>query len=269
MRKSYIQLTEEKFAQLTKGLKKVAECLLADPKIFAIHPVKKVGEYIGVSEATVIRFCNEIGYSGYRALQQEVHHHLLNSYQAPELNTQSPYEHSMQTDLLLLQNTISQLDGALLQQFADTILSKEKVLIVGYYHSFTLAHWLYFNLNLTIGNAELYRPEVDTGLLNHLSDKGCVLVISFYRYAMETIRIAQEAKKKGITVLGITDSKVSPIVEHSDIVLPIQTGRENIFTKGPVTLSVINAILQEIIHHSKFSTINETYKFFVKGGSQG
>ena len=52
----YEKRAKEEFPNLTKGLKKVANHLLTDPMVFAIHPVKKVGEIIGVSETMVIRF---------------------------------------------------------------------------------------------------------------------------------------------------------------------------------------------------------------------
>lgn len=64
-------------ASFTKGLKKVAAHIGKDPKLFAMHSATDVGKHIGVSETTIIRFCHEIGYEGFSALQEKVRESLF------------------------------------------------------------------------------------------------------------------------------------------------------------------------------------------------
>lgn len=273
MTPNYLKKTKENFPALTKGLKKVADYLLSDPMIFAIHPAKKVGEIIGVSETMVIRFCNTIGYDGYSFLQQEVRKHLLdlNQDSFDELNNEEPtsyhFAESMKNDITNLKNNIEKMELENMDAIVDTIINSDKVVIAGYYHSFTFAHWFFFNLNYTLGNASLYRPENDAGLLDLLPENSCIIVFSFYRYALDTIRLAEEAKNKGIKVITITDSRVAPVADFADIVLPVNMVNKSLFSKGPVTLSVINSILFEIIQRvEERGKIHPTFKFFIKDG---
>ncbi|MEC5423172.1 MurR/RpiR family transcriptional regulator [Virgibacillus sp. C22-A2] len=273
MTPNYINKTEYYFPTLTKGLKKVANSLLSDPMIFATHPAKKVGEIIGVSETMVIRLCHSIGYTGYSTLQKEVRTYLLElnneSFEvaADQIEATNRYALSMQKDISNLKNNIDKLDVDQLNEFVETIINSEKVVIAGYYHSFTFAHWFSFNLNYILRNSSLYRPETDAGLLDLLPEKSCIVVFSFYRYALDTIRLAEEAKEKGIKVLTITDSRVAPVTEVADIIIPITISPNNLLSKGPVTLSFINSILFEIIQRvEERGVIHSTFKYFIEDG---
>lgn len=271
---NYVQQTKKVFPDLTKGLKKVADYLLSEQMMFAIHPAKKVGNIIGVSETMVIRFCHTIGYNGYSQLQKDVRSHLLQFRQETggEAATNGPapkrFTKQMQDDITILRSNIDSMEEEKMEAAVKAITESDKVIIAGYYHSFAFAHWFYFNLNYVLGgNASLYRPENDAGLIHLLPEKSCIVIFSFYRYAMDTIQLAKEAKGRKITVISITDSRVAPVAEFSDIVIPVKISPHAILNKGPITLSIINEILYEItLRVEKKGTIQSSYKYFIKDG---
>jgi len=266
MSSNYEIKTKEQFPYLTKGLKKVADSLLNNPSIFAANSSRHIGELIGVSETMVIRFCKSIGYEGFNMLQKDVLNHLLvanendNESLQEENNNLHYFEEHIKKDITLLNSNIMTLDIEQLESIVETILKSEKIVIAGYYQSFAFAHWLFFNLNYTLGNATLYRPETDARVFDFLPKECCVIVFSFSRYALDTIRFAEDAKKKGIKVIVFTDSRLAPIVDHADIVILVEVGNNSLFEKGPVTLSIINSILSEIMKRAD-KTVEETDKF--------
>lgn len=269
----YVKVTKETLPSLTKGLKKVANQLLVDPMIFAVHPAKRVGEIIGVSETMVIRFCNQIGYTGFSDLQKEVRHHLLTLNQQDSSDEELEHlQHdifsNMKKDLGHIRNSIEGMDVNSLYKTVDLIVKSEKVLIVGYYHLFTFAHWLSFNLNYVLGNAILYRSENDAGLLDLLPKNSSIVIFSFFRYAIDTIRLAEEAKERGLKVITITDSWVSPVAEKADLVISLSINEsKTLINKGPVTISLINAILSEIMKRVESrGKIQANQKYYIKDG---
>lgn len=252
MEPKYLVKTKEKYDSLTKGLKKVADNLLADPMTFAIHPAKQSGKIIGVSETMIIRFCNEIGYKGFKDFQYDVREYLLNNMQDVTTSTNEKYEHplvkSMTLDMMNLKRNIEHIDVTLIEQVVDMIMENKKRVIVGHYHSFSYAHWLSFNLQYLIGETILYRAEEDFQLIEKLPEDSIVITFSFFRYAIETIKIAEKAKKRGLTVIAITDTSVAPIVEYADVVIPLVfTGNRGTIHKSPITMSILNAILFEVV----------------------
>lgn len=271
MHLSYIDKTKGKFPSLSKGLKKVADQLLSDPIPFAIHTAKKVGSIIGVSETMVIRFCHEIGYPGYSDLQKELRESLLDFNNSPltsDREAENPFSIRMEEDLQRIKTNAQNLESDDIEKAIELIINSDKVIVAGYYHSFSFAHWLSFSLNYILGNASLYRPASDAGLFDLPPKKSCLVIFSFFRYAIDMVRLAEEAKEKGIQIITITDSCVSPVADIADIVIPISNNYQKSFlAKGPITLSLINAMLAEIIERvENRGSIQPSYKYFVKEG---
>jgi DNA-binding MurR/RpiR family transcriptional regulator len=273
MTSDYEIKTKNQFPYLTKGLKKVGDLLLSNPSIFATHSSKQIGEIIGVSETMVIRFCKSIGYDGFYMLQKDVINHLLvkskSHYESlPEENNPNInyFGEHIKKDIALLNKNRNSLDFEQLESIVEAILNSKRIVISGYYQSFPFAHWLFFNLNYTLGNASLYRPETDALVFDFLPRESCVIVFSFSRYALDTIRFAEDAKNKGLKVIAFTDSRLAPIVDHSDIVVLVDVGDNSIFEKGPVTLSIINSILSEVMMRAdKKVAETDKFKYFING----
>ena len=59
-----------KFTRLSKGQKLIAEYILKHYDKAAFMTAAKLGNSVGVSESTVVRFANELGFSGYPKLQK-------------------------------------------------------------------------------------------------------------------------------------------------------------------------------------------------------
>lgn len=274
MEPKYVRVTKEKYSSLTKGLQKVADNLLTDPMTFAIHPAKQSGKVIGVSETMVIRFCNEIGYSGFRDFQREVREHLLNTMHDVQPSTNEKYNNpllkSIVSDISYLQRNIEQLDLAAIQMAVEMVIKSEKRVVVGHYQSFSFAHWFSINLRLYLNDTILYRAEDDVQLIEQLPGNSVVFAFSFYRYAKDTLQVAKRAKERGLKVIAITDTFASPITEYADVSIPLLFNRSRgTINKAPITMSVLNVILFEIITRMNELEANQHIsdredKFYIK-----
>ncbi|GIO24217.1 MurR/RpiR family transcriptional regulator [Oceanobacillus sp. J11TS1] len=264
---SYQERIKANLPILTKGLQKVADHLLNEPIAFATHPAKTVGKMIGVSETMVHRFCHAIGYRGYAELQKEVRNNLLNLSQSADEKPFSTFHDSIEADIENLRRLQKHLDTEQLEKVVNTILQSERIVVAGFYHSFSYAHWLYFNLNYIIGNVSLFRPESDAGVLDFLPAKSALIVFSFYRYAVDTIQLAKDAQQKGIKVIVITDSLAAPTVPFADMTLPIHSAHsgDSLLQKGPISISLVNAIVDEIIRKvTDKENKAPTFNYFIK-----
>lgn len=255
-----IQKIKNVYPSLTKGLKQVADNYMIDPIIFATHPAKKVGEKIGVSETMIIRFCNELGYKGFKDFQKEVQLSLLNvnidqsSYEISD-DRSTELLNSMKMDLVHIQKNMELIDEHLVKQIIEAIINADRRMIVGYYHSFTFAHWLYINLRHYIDNTMLYRAEDDIDLIEDLPENSLLIIFSFFRYSRSSIDIAKQAKERNIKVISITDSPFSPITDYSDIFIDLSfTKNRGTIHKAPITMSFINLLLFEILKEKKINT---------------
>ncbi|MDQ0185862.1 DNA-binding MurR/RpiR family transcriptional regulator [Cytobacillus kochii] len=218
----------------------------------------------------IIRFCCSIGFDGFTALQKEVRKSLMTISSSSNINSNqfNHFTNELLIDGELIKKNIESIDIEEVHKAIDQILDSERIIVLGYYQSYSFAHWLYFNLNYILGNATLYRPESDARLLELLPINSCVIVFSFYRYALDTIKFAKDAKAQGLKVIAFTDSKISPITEHADAIIPIQVDNHSIFRKGPITLSIMNALLHELlIKVDHVGETTSTFKYFIKENS--
>ncbi|WP_025785792.1 MurR/RpiR family transcriptional regulator [Sporosarcina sp. D27] len=262
----FIGKTKAAYPNLTSGLKKVADALLINPIMFATHPAKKIASLIDVSETMIIRFAKSIGYPGFGTLQTEIQRSLL-SLTPPngvESTTVSdPYSGVMESDSKNIAQIANQLDWKTTEAVVDHLSTSTSIKVVGYYQSYAYAHWFTFLLNSLLGNTSLYHPETEIGIST--SGRGnCVVLFSFYRYALGSIRLAKEAKERENTVIIITDSLVSPANEFADYTLVIPISQKSVLEKGPVTFSFLNSILLHIAKKTgKLSFVNPTSNYFI------
>lgn len=263
----FMERTHKNYEQLTKGLKKVAEAVITDPVPFATHPAKKVAALIDVSESMVIRFCRAIGFEGYSDFQENVQQSLL-SIQNGVFQTNNPqsssYERIMNMDQQIINQTIPHINWETAANIVDELVKTKSIKVVGYYHSFSYAHWFSFLLNHLLENTHLYRPESDMSI-GSKGPEHCVVIFSYYRYALEAIRIAEEAHNNGNKVIIITDSKLSPATKYGTHILTIQVSQKSILEKGPVTFSVLNTLLLHIAEKvGKLQFVNPTNKYYIQ-----
>ena len=65
-----LQKIEEKYSKFSKGQKKLADYIREAYDKAAFMTAARMGEEVGVSESTVVRFATSLGYSGYPAFQK-------------------------------------------------------------------------------------------------------------------------------------------------------------------------------------------------------
>ncbi|MGI6126259.1 MAG: MurR/RpiR family transcriptional regulator [Planifilum sp.] len=246
------------FHHLTNGQKRVAKYLLDHPEELAVRSAAEIGKAAGVSETTVIRFCHALEYNGYADLQKQIRRGLiqpkssLEQYRASKQNlAEQPhfYAQVMKKDVTNLERTIAQIREEDLNLAARRIAEARRVVVVGMRTSHAAAHWLSFTLNLVRGNTRLYRPDTDDILeMTVDTDPGDVwIAISLHRYAKATIHIAETIRRKGVFVIGLTDSPVSPLAAVSHVTLTTGSSPGSTIDAAPMLFSLMNALVSGVV----------------------
>lgn len=214
----------------------------------------KLGETLGVSESTVVRFADKIGYDGYpefqRALEDCVKSKLNHLQQIDEKygkSSQSEVLTSVLTsDIEKIQHTIEHLDAAAFEQAVETIINAEKIYIMGLRSNEPLAEFLYFYLNMIRGGVILLKTtnisETFEQMLR-IQDKDCFIGISFPRYSMRTLKAMEFASDRNAKVIAVTDSIHSPMSLYSSCNLLARSDMVSIVDSLVAPLSVINALV--------------------------
>lgn len=221
-----------------------------------MNSASRAGQLIGVSETTIIRFSYQLGYSGYRELQQDVQQKLfkrssLSGYlesKTIDQTVEHPIKNLILHEITTIQNVLQEISETELERVVNQLINADEIITCGSQASQSFASWFAFALDLVRGNAKLYQPDIDNVLLraSELTEKSVIVVFSFHRYAVGTINLAKLGKNRGAYVIAFTDSVMSPITEHANIVIPLHLHKKSTLDVAPVMFTILNGIISTI-----------------------
>lgn len=219
----------DSYNDFSSGQKKVGNLFFKEPIFLAFSSALEVGKRVNVSESTVIRWTQKLGYRGYAEFQQVIQRKLAEErFEKTEESLhsaadQSFLENLLDADIASIVKLKSSMDEEKLLQAVDEIGQAKSIYVTSNFFDYGLAHFFTSWLNLTLDHAELlmqgdvqyYRQ------LSELSHEDTVVAFFFPRYTKSVVDTLKTAKNQGATIILITDSFDSPAAEHADISLEV------------------------------------------------
>ncbi|MBU3155988.1 MurR/RpiR family transcriptional regulator [Clostridium estertheticum] len=270
-----------KLPRLSKGQKLIAEYILKHYDKAAFMTADKLGESIGVSESTVVRFASELGFSGYPKLQkslQQLIRNKLTTVQRIELSNdymtqENALKSVLKADMENIKTTLENINYETFDEIVNSLFKAKKIYIIGLRDSSSLAEFLGFYLNFILDNVKVVAygvSDIFEQLLN-VDEQDIVIGIGFPRYTMRTIEALDFAKSKNANIIVITDSLLSPLAEKANYTLIAQSNMTSFVDSLVAPFSVINALIIAVGLREKekisstFSTLEniwEEYKVY-------
>ncbi|HLR34390.1 MAG TPA: MurR/RpiR family transcriptional regulator [Tissierellales bacterium] len=249
-----IKLLQTNFNKLSKGQKLIAEYIIENYDKAAFMTASKLGETVGVSESTVVRFANTLGYKGYRELQNELQELVKNKLTTVQrisltdsyLDTKdNSMKKVLKKDMDNIRSTIDELDYENFDIAIENILKAKTVYVLGLRSSAFLAGYLGFYFNFIVDNVKVVTsaPSDVFEQLLKATENDVVIGISYPRYSKRTLEALDYAKEKGCKIIGITDSLVSPAAQIADITLIAGSNMVSFVDSLVAPMSLINALI--------------------------
>lgn len=248
-----IKTIQHKFQSLSKGQKLIAEFIMNNYDKAAFMTASKLGETVGVSESTVVRFANTLEFDGYPELQKALQQLIKNKLTTVQrisiaddyVNHGGVLKQVMQSDINNIRLTLDEIDTDILSLAIDKICSAKKVYILGLRSSTALAGYLGFYLNLILDDAKVVSFGISDVLeqLLKVGPDDVVIGIGYPRYSKKTIEALQYVKSRNCEIIGITDSIISPIANLSNYTLIAKSNMASFVDSLVAPMSLINAII--------------------------
>lgn len=249
-----ISKINEKYGRMSKGQKLLANYIIDNYDKAVFLTAAKLGEMLGVSESTVVRFASFIGYKGYPEFQQALEALVrakLNASDRIEITSGGIEQNGvlrtvLSSDALKIKNTMETIDEAAFENAVDSILNARRIYVVGIRTCAPLASFLSFYLNMIFDNVVNLQTSSTSELFEqmiHINEKDCIIGISFPRYSMRTLKALEFANNRRADVITITDSIHSPMNLYSSCNLIAESDMHAAVDSLVAPLSVINALL--------------------------
>lgn len=244
----------ECYGSLSKGQKILATYITDNYDKAVFLTAAKMGQVVGVSESTVVRFATHLGYKGYPEFQkalEEMLRNKLNSIQRMEVTygriSQSHIlETVLQSDQEKIKDTLEHIDEHAFELAVDTIIKAKHIYIVGIRSCAPLAAFMAFYFNLMFENVTLLQTNNSSELFEQMvriSKDDVIIGISFPRYSMRTLKAMEFANNRNAKVITLTDSVHSPMNLYSSCNLIARSDMASIVDSLVAPLSVINALI--------------------------
>jgi DNA-binding MurR/RpiR family transcriptional regulator len=278
---------QRNYADLTQSQKRIAEAIVENPEFVAFATVDKLSARLGIASSTIVRFAYRLGLDGYPELQERVRELVRSRFRGADEGAgdenavahlgQGTAAASLRRDLDNLRHTIADLDGATIEKAIGLLTAAPRVFFTGGLASKALADYAAHTLNRLRGNVRMLSTDDASADILEMTADDVLVVISFPPYASQTLQVLKAARSRDVTIVGITDSPISPLGEV-DVTLSARVSGIGPQNSLVAPVAVVNVLLNGVAEKSPgsaeryrqiFGLFDEWNSFVLKGNAGG
>ena len=238
--------------RLSKSHKRIADYIVNHYDKAAFLTASRLGSLVGVSESTVVRFANALGYEGYpqlqRALQELIRHRLTAQQRfemAADLEQSDVLATVFKADMQNIRSTLDTNKPDTFNRVIELMRNAHHIYILGLRSSAPLAEFMGFYLRYVTENVTVVTSGISDVFeqLSRISSGDVLICISFPRYSARTVEAMEFAGSRGAKLVAITDGPMSPLSSRADLSLVAKSDMASYVDSLTAPLSLINAIL--------------------------
>ncbi|MCG6919212.1 MAG: MurR/RpiR family transcriptional regulator [Deltaproteobacteria bacterium] len=252
--------------RLTPAQRRIMQYIVDNYEEAIFLTASQLARRVGVSEATVVRLAQALGFDGYPGMQKKFRKGLQD-----RLSTVTRLEHTvdhvrqmgdvvvkvLQEDIQNLSQTLRDFPLAIFERAVSDMQSAKRIFVIGlrgaHAPALTLATYLRFlgkEAHLVVpGHGEMW------DILQGLGSSDLVVGISFPRYTQVTLDVLKHARKKKARVGAITDSALSPLARQAHWVLTAHCQLDSFIESFTAATSLVNALLTAMSIQSPGKTL--------------
>lgn len=242
---------------LTPNQARLLQYIRDNPEQVVFLTTAQLADAVSISEATVVRLAQVLGYSGYKEMKHDLSRFIMNRLDtAVRLKSSARgiravgdlMDTVVQQDLKSLTTLAQALDMEKLCEVAQILHQAERTYLVGLRSAYSLAVFFKSGLSLIGRQVHLLTPETwelwrDVA---QIGKRDVLFAISFPRYTRLTVEVAQAVHQTGTTVISLTDSALSPLSAYSHHLLFAPCRIDSFIESYVPALSVLNALITGI-----------------------
>lgn len=227
---SILKIIGAKIDSMTQADRQIARFILDHPEEMLAMSSAALAEATGRSQSSVVKFSQKLGYEGYQQLKLDVNKAKAQEFHAPAgvihgtIDASDSYMTILQkligSKLLSMRETSAVNTEATIDSALDALMNARRIQLAGVGASSLVARDFSYKL-LKLGRTVLVDSDSHIQISNAsaLNDQDLIIALSHSGRSMETLRIAELAKKRGATLLSVTGLQPNPLLEIADISL--------------------------------------------------
>ncbi len=233
-----IRVIHDSHTDMSNAYQKIALYLTQNPNDVAVRSVNAIGKRCGVHASSLVRFAQALGYDGFKTLQEVFQRRLTTA--APgfearvkalksELGTRADRgEFGFMRDLVVgdiasLQDMLAQIKAEELARAVSLLEKADVIYLIGQLRSAPVVELLRYILTMLGKRCILLDPG--GGLATHMArairKSDLLFAVSFRFYANEVVNVVEEAAGRGVPIIAMSDSTLSPIAKNAKVLFAV------------------------------------------------
>lgn len=257
------------YPDLSPQLRQAAKYVIDSPAEVAINSMRRIAGVAGVGPSTMLRLTDKLGFENYedfRKLFQEAMRTSGGSFADRAEWLQSlggsnrrgqVLSRMAEAAILNIESAFEMAEPDLLMQAADSLRKARRVYIFSGGALRSIAEYFYGVCRLVLPGSKLVDSlsgfPIDD--LANANSEDVLLAISSEPYADLTVRGVGFARKKGIRIIAITDSRASPIARDVDVLILAPTTSPQFFPSQVAVVALIETLIALVVLNSDARTI--------------
>jgi DNA-binding MurR/RpiR family transcriptional regulator len=232
-----ITLIHDRYDDMSKSYQKIALYLTQNPNDVAVLSVNAIGARCGIHASSFVRYAQSLGYKGFKELQAVFQRRLTTAapgfdarVKALEVELGGAREGEMgfladlvARDVASLQELLASIDPGHLARAAELLETADTIYLIGQLRSAPVVDLLRYVLTMLGKRTVLL--DASGGLATHMAKVArptdVLFVVSFRFYATEVVNVAEETAARGVPILAISDSTLSPYAKLARVLFAV------------------------------------------------
>jgi DNA-binding MurR/RpiR family transcriptional regulator len=223
---------------MSKTYQRIAVYLTQNPNDVAVMSVNAIGEKTGIHASSFVRYAQSLGFRGFKELQAVFQRRLTTAapgfdarIKALEDELGAKEDRSdlgflrdlVVRDVTSLQDLLANISADQISDAARMMEKADTVYLLGQLRSAPVAELLRYMLTMLGKRTVLL--DASGGLATHMAKaiqpRDMLLAISFRFYATEVVNIVEDVAGRGVSVVAISDSTLSPLAKSARVLFAI------------------------------------------------
>lgn len=241
---------------LTPALQRIAEYALEAPEKVIYHTVTELAEAAHSSEGSVIRFCKDLGFSGFQDFKLALATDLAAAPRDKALNIpgeQGIITAAVQHAQTAIRETAQLLELSQVEKVAAQVLSAERIDVYGVGASGVIAHYVEYKLlRLGLNVQAFVDPHLAAMSAARLTGASLAIGVSSSGSVIDTVYALQTARAAGAFTVALTNRAKSPMTASASAVL-LASNPESPLTGGAIPSKIGQLLVLDVLFSSLLS----------------
>lgn len=253
----------KQYPALSRQLQDIARFTLDSSQEIALDTVATAAAKAGVQPSAMVRFAQALGFGGYSEMQQIFRDQLVqrsSSYR--DRIERLRQEHAKDSPSAVLREFVNESIASLnrlgehitakkLEEAIKVISDGERIHVLAQRRAFPVACYLTYalsQLELPVSLMDGVGGMVRDQALG-IRSNDVLIAVSFRNYSPDVIALAAECKKRGVPVVVITDSTVSPLQRYATVAFDLGDHGDQPFRSLVEPMCLAQSLVVSIGYH--------------------